>query len=117
MIRYKNLSEGKWFELSFPEQMANIGMEVLRAINWKNKNEKYFDISVEKVIELIDLTKIDSKNRKRLKEICRLKEVLIDYFWRNNQFKSSDKLWENYFNFFLYYASKLREKRRLECQK
>ncbi|MCM8786140.1 MAG: hypothetical protein NC827_02020 [Candidatus Omnitrophica bacterium] len=113
MTYYKSLKEGKWFEIDFIEQMANIGIEVLRGMRWKNKNEKYFNVSIEKAIELIDLTKMDQKNKKRLKEICRLKEVLIDYFYGNNEFKSSDKLWENYFNPFIYYAGKIREKRRL----
>lgn len=117
MIYHKELAKGKWFEIPFCEQMANIGMEVLRAIRWKNKNEKYFNLSIERAIELIDLTKMDPKNVKRLKEICRLKEVIIDYFWGENNFKSSDELWENYFNAFLYYAGKLREKRRQVCQK
>ncbi|MFN4227183.1 MAG: hypothetical protein ACK4F0_03465 [Candidatus Ratteibacteria bacterium] len=114
---YKSLKKSKWFEIDFIEQMANIGIEVLRGINWKSKNKKYFKVSIEKAIELIDLTKMDLKNRKRLKEICRLKEILIDYFYGNNEFKSSDKLWENYFNPFIYYVGKIREKRRRECQK
>ncbi|MGC8976991.1 MAG: hypothetical protein ACP5OB_05145 [Candidatus Ratteibacteria bacterium] len=117
MIYHKKLAEGKWFKIPFCEQMANIGMEILRGIRWKNENEKNFNLSIERAIELIDLTKIDPKNKKRLKEICRLKEVLIDYFWGKNEFNSSDEKWENYFNPFLIYASKLREKRRLECQR
>jgi hypothetical protein len=37
---HKNLAEGKWFKLSFIEQMANIGSEVERAILHKNKSNK-----------------------------------------------------------------------------
>ncbi len=117
MIYHKKLAEGRWFEVPFPEQMANIGIEVLRGIKWKNKDEKYFNLAISRAIELIDLTKMDPKNKKRLKEICRLKEVLIDYFWGNNEYKSNDEKWENYFNSFIIYAGKLRDKRRMVCQK
>lgn len=117
MIHYKNQAKGRWFEISFTEQMANIGMEILRAIKHRREDDKYFNIGIEKAIELIDLTKNDPKNRKRLKEICRLKEVIIDYFWGENEFESDEKFFENYFNFFINYASKLREERRKTCQK
>ncbi len=109
--------EENWFKISLVEQLANIGMEVLRAIKWKNKDDKYFNKAIEKAIDLIDLTKNDPKNRKRLKEICRLKEVLIDYFLGENKYKSTDELWEKYFEPFIHYSGKLREKRRMECQK
>jgi len=109
--------EENWFKIPLVEQLANIGIEVFRAIKWKNKEDKYFNKAIEKAIDLIDLTKNDPKNRKRLKEICRLKEVLIDYFWGENEYKSTDELWEKYFEPFIYYAGKLREKRRMECQK
>ncbi|MBI5416724.1 hypothetical protein HZA55_02065 [Candidatus Poribacteria bacterium] len=36
--QHKNLANGRWFNLSFPDQMANIGSEINRAIIWKNKN-------------------------------------------------------------------------------
>jgi len=114
---YKEEMEKNWFEIPLVEQLANIGMEVLRAIKWKKRDEKYFNKAIEKAINLIDLTKNDPKNRKRVKEICRLKEVLIDYFWGKNEYKSTDQAWEKYFNSFIYYSGKLREKRRMECQK
>lgn len=36
---HKDLSTDKWQALSFAEQMANVGNEVERAIQWKNKNK------------------------------------------------------------------------------
>ena len=38
-FQHKELSQGKWQKMSLIEQMANIGSEVERAINWKNKND------------------------------------------------------------------------------
>ncbi len=105
-MRYKHkaLANGRWFELTFFEQMANIGGEVERAILWQNKNKKYSMKSVERALELIYLTIEDSRNRKRLKELTRLREALIDYFYFENKFKSSDELWRKYFYAFAYAA-------------
>ena len=69
-FQHKELSQGKWQKMSLIEQMANIGSEVERAINWKNKNDKeYSRMAFERALELIDLTISDGKNRWRLKEI------------------------------------------------
>jgi hypothetical protein len=71
---HKNLAEGKWFKLSFIEQMANIGSEVERAILHKNKGNKENMLkSVDRAIELLYLTIEDEKNKIRLKELFRLK--------------------------------------------
>jgi len=97
MIYHKELSEGKWFKLTLAEQMANIGSEVLRAISWKKRDEKYSKMAAERAIELVDLTISDPKNTKRLKEICRLRELIGDYFFFENEYKSNEKQWESYF--------------------
>lgn len=104
--QHKNLSEGRWKKLSFFEQMANIGSEVERAINWRNKkDEAYSKMAFDRALELIDLTIADEKNRKRLRELTRVREVLIDYFLCGNNYSSSDKSWKNYFYAFAF-ASK-----------
>jgi len=36
---HKELADGRWQELSFVQQMANVGSELERAIKWKNKNK------------------------------------------------------------------------------
>ncbi len=100
--QHKELASGRWFELSFFEQMANIGSEIVRAINWRAKNREYSIKSVERALELLDLTIEDTKNKKRLRELTRLREVLVDYFYFDNEYSSSDKLWENYFFAFSY---------------
>lgn len=107
-FQHKKLSQGGWQKLSLFEQMANIGSEVERAINWKNKgDEEYSKMAFERALELIDLTIADEKNRKRLREITRVREALADYFVGGNQFSSSDQSWKNYFYAFAF-ASRLR---------
>jgi len=55
--QHKNLAAGRWEQLSFLEQMANIGSEVERALNWKTKkNNAYCVLAVERALELLDLT-------------------------------------------------------------
>ncbi len=104
---HKHLSEGRWFKLSFLEQMANIGSEVIRAINWKNKKDKELTIkAVERALELLWLTIEDPKNRQfpKLKELTRIYECLVDYFYFNNEYNFSDEFWQKYFYAFNYAA-------------
>ncbi|MBU0567148.1 hypothetical protein KJ693_03225 [bacterium] len=96
--QHKNLARGKWFELSFPVQMANIGSEVNRTISWKNKNNpEYSQQAFERALELLDLTTCDQKNEKHLRGLTRLHEVLADYFAFDNEYGSTDQSWQNYF--------------------
>jgi hypothetical protein len=96
----------RWQELSFFEQMANIGSEIQRAINWRDKNPTYSKMAFERALELIDLTVSDKKNHTpgRLKEILRVRELLTDYFYFDNFYKTNDKMWQNYFFAFNYAA-------------
>lgn len=104
--QHKNLAAGRWKKLSFFEQLANIGSEVQRAINWRGRKPEYSQLAFERALELLDLTIRDEKNQKRgrLKEILRLREILVDYFFDNN-YKSKAEDWENYFLAFTYAAN------------
>ncbi|MBU0647578.1 hypothetical protein KJ855_00185 [Patescibacteria group bacterium] len=66
--------------MSLYEQMANIGSEYERAKRWKEKgSEKLFWGAVDRMLELLDMT-IDDKrwHNHRLKELCRLREMVLD---------------------------------------
>ena len=106
MIQHKNLAEGGWQKFSLIKQMANIGSEVERALNWKEKDKKYSQMAFDRALELFDLTMADPKNKKRIMEIARAREALCDYFLGENQYGSSDKNWRNYFYSFGYAASR-----------
>ncbi len=98
---HKNLANGRWFEFSLVQQLANVGAEVDRAMIWKKKDERLSQKAFERGIELLDLTIEDSKNRGgKLKELCRLKEVLGDYFMGDNEYGSTEESWNSYFYFF-----------------
>ncbi len=99
-----------WQRLSFDTQMANIGTDVLRAIKWRQKKDERWKGFYWQALDLLNLTKrINTSQPARLKELCRLYEVLVDYFSGENTYKSSDKLWQGYFNFFLGLAVKNRQ--------
>lgn len=104
MIYHKELASGRWFTFAFVEQMANVGSEVERAIKWRSENKDYSIKAIERALELLSLTIDDMKNIKRLKELTRLYEVLVDYFYYDNQYGSSDNLWQKYFYGFNYAA-------------
>lgn len=108
-MNYRNgeLAKGRWFKLTLIEQMANIGSEVIRAISWKQKgDEEYSRLAFERALELLDLTIADPRYKHRLKEICRVREVLCDYFVGDNEYSSTPEQWERYFYAFNFAARK-----------
>ena len=82
--------------------MANIGAEIGRTINWREKDNLQSVSALYRGIELLDATIEDKKNRKKLKELCRLREIIVDFFVYDNIYASSDKEWNNYFYSFNY---------------
>lgn len=92
--------EDKWNESTIFEQIANIGAEVGKALKWQNKNLELSNNALYRALELIDLTVKDPKNRPRLGEILRTRELLIDYLLGENIYKSDDIQWNKYFAFF-----------------
>ena len=103
--QHKNLAAGRWNQLPFLEQMANIGSEVERALNWRAKNNSdYCQQAFERVLELLDLTLNSITGFTRLKELTRLREAIVDHFLGTNQFISTEKSWRKYFSNFTYAA-------------
>jgi hypothetical protein len=99
--QHRELAAGKWNQLPFAEQMANVGSEVERAISWKAKGRlDYSTHAFERAVELLDLTIADNRNRKRLKELLRVREVLADCFLFDNIYQSTPESWQRYFRCF-----------------
>jgi len=87
-----------WKSYSIYEQMANIGAEVGRSINWKTKNNSKMSLNAfYRALELIDFTIDDSKNINRLSEILRMREILVDFSIGENIYNSSEVEWNKYF--------------------
>ena len=103
--QHKELAVGRWSELSFVEQMANIGSEVERALNWQTKhNADYSQKAYERSLELVDMTLDCAISFTRLKELARVREAIVDYFSGTNEFMSTDSSWRKYFLNFTYAA-------------
>jgi hypothetical protein len=105
--KHEELSSSRWAEMPLAEQMANIGSEVSRALNWQKKGKK--DLSqraFNRALELIDMTISPLRKYSKLKELFRVREALVDFFCGVNQFCSSELLWRKYFDHFAYLARK-----------
>ena len=103
--QHADLASGRWKEMTLSEQMANIGSEVSRALNWRKKgNEEYSRKAAVRALELIDLSLECAESLPRLREVARLREAIVDYFWGDNEFSSSETLWRSYFDHFNYAA-------------
>lgn len=101
--RHKDLASGRWNNMPFLEQMANIGSEVERALNWQAKrNDMYSQQAIERALELIDLSLDCVTSPSRLKELARVREAIVDFFIGSNQFRSTNTLWRAYFLPFAY---------------
>jgi hypothetical protein len=104
--RHQELAAGRWFSLSLVEQLANVGSKIGRTMRWRGTgNAEYAGRAFERALELPDLTIADEKHRSRLKELTRLREALVDHFWFDNRYGSSDESWRRYFHAFTYAAA------------
>jgi methylmalonyl-CoA mutase cobalamin-binding subunit len=93
----------RWFALSLAEQLGNIGSEVSRTLSWRSRSAETAQRALERALELIDLTLDDPRHRSsppRLREICRAREVLLDYVAGPNSYGSTDATLRRYFDVF-----------------
>ncbi len=78
-------------------QLGNIGSEIGRAMKWKDTNRSRAESAADRALELLDWSLSDSKNKKYLKEIARIREVFADSFFGDNQFAQDEQTWNLYF--------------------
>lgn len=107
---HQDQASGAWFHRSLAEQLANIGSEVERAVNWKKKrDEKRFEKAFDRLLELIDLTLDDPrwKGPKR-REIARLREELCSILL---EVEPDHRILDSLRKEFLYYGILLRRHR------
>jgi len=97
-VAHPSLAAGRWRKFSLMEQLAHVGSEVERALNWREKgNLEYSRLALERALELMALTIGDPRHRSRLKEMTRLREALLDFFLGDNEFRSTERSWRTYF--------------------
>lgn len=101
IIYHKDLqTSGKWAEMSFFEQMGNIGSEVSRACRWREKQKPEMTRKAfERALELLDLT-IALSHGPRLRELLRARETLCDFFVGENSYRSTAEQMKDYYDAF-----------------
>lgn len=99
--------------MPFYLQMGNLGSEVSRALKWFGKNEKRFQVSFERALELFDLTieaAQDDETMSRegkLKEVCRAREEFCDYFLGDNSWGTDAAKMMRYYDQFVMMGRRL----------
>lgn len=95
---HQNLAAGRWFGLTLAEQLGNVGSEVGRAAKWQQKqNLVNRDNSLDRALDLIDLTIADIRWQVRRRELCRVREILVDTFWGKREYNDTPEGLEKYF--------------------
>lgn len=99
-LHHKSIHRSGWSKLSLPHQLGNVGVEIGRAINWKDKDANLYQKCLERALELLDLIVADIRWRVRLKEILRAREVLADAIIGGQEYESSlDSIAGYFFSF------------------
>jgi hypothetical protein len=107
--QHASLAAGRWSELPFLEQMANVGSEVERALHWRAKQRAdYAERAIERALELLDLTLANARTLSRLKELARVREALVEEFFGTRAAVSTEESWKRYFLAFAYAARRTR---------
>lgn len=93
---HPDLANGRWYTMTLSEQMGNIGSEIHRLVMAKGDKSR-LDSALDRALELIDLTLADPRWKKGYKEIARVREVLCDIYFGENQYNTSLEALDNYF--------------------
>ncbi len=74
---HKNLKPERWGKFSVKQRELMIANELNRAKNWIERNDlEEVKNCYERALELLDLTVEVTKNRNRLREYLRLREII-----------------------------------------
>jgi hypothetical protein len=99
--QHNELAQGRWQKMSFCEQMANVGSEVERALNWRDKNNaEYSEKALYRALELLDLTINANVKKTYLKELTRIRESLLDFFIGENTYNQDKNSIKKFFFYF-----------------
>ena len=107
--QHRDLAAGRWWALSLAEQLGNIGSEISRAIRWTSRNPDTAQAALYRALELLDLTLADPRlrhARPRLREVARVREVVVDFFAGSNQYGSTSASMQKYFDAYAIAARK-----------
>lgn len=98
-MQHQDLASGRWHTLNLSEQLANIGSEVGRAWQAKEKGlTTRQESALTRALELFDLTLATPNLRlPALHEVARAREILVADFFGGNCYNNSAVKWDKYF--------------------
>lgn len=94
-MQHSSLAAGRWQTLTLFEQLGNIGSEVGRAVHTRDEDQK--TAAGYRALELFDLTLADQRWHHRGNELARAREVICDFLFGDNVYRSTAQSLENYF--------------------
>ncbi len=99
--QHQDLADGRWATMSIPEQMANIGSEVSRALSAQRRGKpERMEQAFFRALELFDLS-LASRKGAALGEFCRAREELCDYFYGGNTWRTDPVRLQKYYDQFV----------------
>ena len=102
-----SFDRARWAQLSFEEQMGNIGSEAGRAIiAHRNGNQLREDRAIDRAIDLFSATVtalIGTEYAYRLKEVLRARDEFLRLFFDGTFEDDADKI-DRYFTYFAFLA-------------
>lgn len=89
----------RWQQLTFAEQMGNIGSEFDRVISWRKRNKpESAERAFDRMLDLLDLTIADQRWRgPKLKELTRAREFICDLLVGDNTYNFTAEYFSEYF--------------------
>ena len=91
------ISQHRWQNLTFYQQLGNVASELSRAIKFKDHDDiEHMNSSLWRLLELLELTIDDRKNKSRLRELCRFREVLCDWYCQTRLYDVDPESLKNY---------------------
>ena len=95
------MEQERWNKMTVSEQILNIGGEVQRAVDRKERHDEHnTQIYLNKALDWLALSKNDPKNERRISELDAAEEELRDYFEDNNWGNDANSIM-GYWNSFL----------------
>ena len=94
MVWHKTLTPERWGQFKINQQVLMIANETNRANHWAEKNDKKLALnSLERALELLDLTVADRRWQGRQLPLLRLREKIAQNYI--NLFNTSEKYQDN----------------------
>lgn len=98
---HSDLAAGRWRSLSLAEQLGNVGSEVYRALRrHEQRDQAGFQHAFDRALELLDLTVVDPRWKTGRRELTRARELLCDFFYDGNNFRTNPDSLQAYFDQF-----------------